>query len=118
MTTNYTIDAKGKAIGRVATDAATKLMGKDLPTFEKNKAGDVKVIITNASQVAMTDKKMEQKLYSNYSGYPGGLKIQTMKQVVEAKGKGFGEVFRDAVKGMLPNNKLRAIRMKNLTITE
>lgn len=116
MTTNYTIDAKGKAIGRIASDAATKLMGKDMPSYEKNKAGDVKVVITNAAQVAMTDKKMEQKVYKAYSGYPGGLKIQTMAQVVEKKG--FAEIFRDAVKGMLPNNKLRAIRMKNLTINE
>jgi large subunit ribosomal protein L13 len=116
MTTNYTIDAKGKAIGRIATDVATKLMGKDLPTYEKNVAGDVKVTIVNASQVAVTEKKLEQKIYRAYSGYPGGLKTQTMQQVVEKKG--FGEIFRDAVKGMLPNNKLRAIRMKNLTITE
>ncbi len=112
----HTIDAKDKKLGRVATEVAQLLMGKSLPDYATNVAPNVKVTIINVGQASITDKKREQKLYHNYSGYPGGLKILTLKQLASKKGN--VPLFEEAVYGMLPHNKLRAIMMKNLTITE
>src|SRR3989344_4697257 len=113
---NYEIDAKDKKIGRLASEVATILMGKNKPDFVRNAVAEVKIKIINASKVFTTNKKMNDKIYKNYSGYPGGLKETTMKRVVA--NKGMKEVIRIAVKGMLPINKLRVRMMKNLTITE
>jgi large subunit ribosomal protein L13 len=112
----YTIDATEKKLGRVATEAAVLLMGKNTTTFARNIVPKVQVHITNASKAAITPKKLTEKEYLRYSGYPGGLKSRTMAQVVEKKG--YGEVFRKAVYGMLPGNKLRSIMMKNLVVEE
>lgn len=116
MAKQITIDATGKAIGRVASETAQILRGKDTAAFERNIAPDVKVKIINASKVNTTEKKLGEKYYKSYSGFPGGQKKQTMKQVVAKKG--YAELFRKAVHGMLPGNKLRPIMMKNLTIEE
>jgi len=113
---NYEIDAKDKKIGRLASEVATILMGKNRPDFVRNTVADVKVKVINTSKLFTTNKKMNDKVYKNYSGYPGGLRERTMKKVVSDKG--MREVFRIAVKGMLPINKLRVKMMKNLTITE
>ncbi len=112
----YTLDAENKKIGRVATQAAVYLMGKNLMDFKKNVVADVKVEIKNASKVSVDQTKFETKTYSRYSGYPGGLRQPTMEQVVSKKG--FGEVIKEAVSGMLPKNKLRTKMLKNLIITE
>lgn len=112
----YTLDAQNKRIGRIATDAAVFLMGKNLKTFAKNNIPDVKVEIINTSKSLIDDNKREQKYYSRYSGYPGGLKQPIMAEVIAKKG--YSEVFREAVSGMLPKNKLRAKMLKNLIITE
>jgi len=110
----HTIDAQGKKLGRVATAAATMLMGKDRTGFVRNAIPDIKLTIVNASKISITNKKMEEKIYKNYSGYPGGLRERTMKKVVEDKG--MSEPLRIAIKGMLPKNKLRDQMMKNLII--
>lgn len=112
----YTIDAENKRIGRVATEAAVFLMGKNLATFAKNIVPNVKVEIKNTSKALIDDTKKAQKTYSRYSGYPGGLKQPTMEQVIAKKG--FGELFKEAVSGMLPKNKLRSKMLSNLIITE
>lgn len=112
----YTIDAQDKKLGRIATEAATILMGKNKADFTRNNVADAKVTIINAGKIETTNKKMEQKVYKNYSGYPGGLRERTMKKVTADKG--MKEALRIAVKGMLPINKLRTRMMKNLTITE
>lgn len=112
----YTLDASEKKIGRVATLAAVYLQGKNLPTFAKNKIPDVKVEITNTSKAVIDDKKKAQKTYSRYSGYPGGLRQPTMSAVIAKKG--YSELFREAVSGMLPKNKLRSKMMNNLIVTE
>lgn len=112
----YTIDAQDKKLGRIATEAATILMGKNKADFTRNNVADAKVTITNASKILTTNKKMEQKVYKNYSGYPGGLRERTMKKVTADKG--MKEALRIAIKGMLPINKLRTRMMKNLTITD
>ena len=112
----HTIDAQGQSLGRVASRAASLLMGKNTTDFARNTSPKVKVTITNASKANISTKKMSDKLYKLYSGYPGGLKQSKMAKVVGDKG--FKEVFRKAVYGMLPINKLRPIMIKNLIITE
>lgn len=112
----YLIDAQDKKLGRVATEVAVLLMGKNRADFVRNAIPDVKVKISNASKISTTNKKMEQKIYKNYSGYPGGLRERSMKKVISDKG--MKEVLRIAIKGMLPKNKLRDRMMKNLIITE
>ena len=112
----YTLDAENKKIGRIATQAAVYLMGKNLPDFKRNAIPDIKVEIKNTSKASIDDKKKLQKTYSRYSGYPGGLKQPTMEMVI--KKKGYSELFKEAVSGMLPKNKLRQKMMNNLIITE
>jgi len=112
----YEIDAQNKKIGRIASEAAKILMGKNRVDFARNTYPAVKVKISNASKVDITNKKTITTKYKSYSGYPGGLKERTMKKVVADKG--FREIFRKAVYGMLPSNKLRAKMIKNLVIED
>ncbi len=113
---NHTIDATGKSLGRLATEVATLLMGKNTPEFVRNSAPHVLVTVTNASKLKVAPQKLLEKTYKRYSGYPGGLKEETMAKVVEKKG--YREVVATAVKGMLPDNKLKKDMMKHLTVTE
>lgn len=112
----YTIDAQGKKLGRIAGEAAIVLMGKNRAGFVRNAIPSVKVKIANASKISVTNKKLQNKIYKSYSGYPGGLKEKSMKKVV--MDKGVAEALRIAIRGMLPKNKLRDRMMKNLIITE
>ena len=112
----HVIDAQNKKIGRVATEAAVLLMGKNLLTFARNTVPDVKVEIKNTSKALIDEKKKLQKTYSRYSGYPGGLKKSTMAEIIAKKG--YGQLFREAVSGMLPKNKLRQKMMNNLIVNE
>ena len=112
----YLIDAKGKKLGRVAQEAASLLMGKNSPDFERQRLSENKVVIENASLADISSTKLETKEYEKYSGYPGGLVYEKMKRIVEKKG--YAEVFRYAVLGMLPANRLSPKMMKNLTIKE
>lgn len=112
----HTIDAKNKKLGRVASQAAVLLMGKNTPEFAKNTVADVKVHITNASKLDINAKKIAEKEYASYSGYPGGLKFNQAKMLIEKKGT--GELLKKAVYGMLPTNKLRARMIKSLIISE
>lgn len=114
--TKHTIDAKGKKLGRVASEAAVYLMGKKEVGYARNTVADMKVTIINAAQADISEKKMKEKEYETYSGYPGGLKKETLERVIEKKG--YSEAFRIAVYGMLPGNKLRKQIMKNLIVTE
>ncbi len=112
----YTLYAENKRIGRIATQAAVYLMGKNLVDFKRNAIPQIVVEIKNTSKALIDEKKKTQKTYSRYSGHPGGLKQPRMEQVVGKKG--YSELFREAVSGMLPKNKLRAKMLKNLMITE
>lgn len=112
----YTIDAKGKKLGRVASEAAVLLMGKESASYERNIAGNNIVEIFNASQADISDAKKEEYKYKSFSGFAGGLSELTMKRVIEKKG--YSEIFWQAIYGMLPRNKLRAIMIKNLKISE
>jgi large subunit ribosomal protein L13 len=112
----YTLDAENKRVGRIATQAAVYLMGKNTSGFARNAIPEIKVEIKNTSKALIDPNKRKTKTYSRYSGHPGGLKQPTMEKVIEKKG--YSEVFREAVSGMLPKNKLRAKMLKNLIITE
>ena len=116
QTTEYTFDATGKKLGRLATDIAQVLMGKNDPAARRNKVPVVQVTVTNAAQMNVTEKKATTKEYTRYTQYPGGLRRETLGDV--ATKKGYAEVLRRAVKGMLPKNKLQSIMLKNLNITE
>lgn len=112
----HTIDASGKTLGRVASQAAKVLMGKDSPDYTANKVAEVSVSIVNAGKTKMTERRMNETLHETYSGFPGGFKTKTNAKIIDKKGwKGLYEL---AVYGMLPSNKLRPLMMKNLIITE
>jgi large subunit ribosomal protein L13 len=116
MTKEYTIDASGKVLGRVASEAAALLNGKSSTEFVKHRVEDVIVKIVHASQIKVTGNKMKESVHKSFSGYPSGLKERTLAYVVE--NKGFSEIIKHAVLGMLPKNKLQDIRMKNLVVEE
>lgn len=111
-----TIDAAGESFGRVASQAAAGLRGKTLPTFARHQRPRTKVKIINAGQVKITGQKRTNKLYQHYSGYPGGLRFEPFGRLVERRG--WPEVFRLAIKRMLPANKLRDPILKNLTVED
>lgn len=112
----HTIDAQAKKIGRVSTEAAKILMGKNDTSYAANVLADVEVRIINAGKADVSEKKKNEKVYRRYSGYPGGLIDTTLKRMIEKKG--VSEAFRIAIKGMLPKNKLQAKMLKNLIVTE
>lgn len=112
----YTVDATNKSLGRLASEVASILMGKNTTSFVKNKVSDNTVLVTNAGKIKVTEKKMMTKTYKSYSGYPGGLKISKMSHVAGVKG--FKELVNIAVKGMLPDNKLKKEMLKHLVVTE
>jgi len=110
----YTIDAKGIALGRVASEAAAILRGKNDASFQENTAPDIKLAILNVDQIKLTGQKSKQKEYKTYAGYPGSLKSVPISRAIDKKGKAF--VFRTAVLGMLPKSKLQIKMIKNLII--
>lgn len=112
----HTIDATGKKPGRLATELAVILMGKDRTDFAKNRIPEIQIEVTSASKMSIDPKKAKLKTYYRHSGYLGNLKGVTMGRLVETHGA--KEVLRRAVSGMLPKNKLRAQMMKNLIIKD
>ena len=99
----YLIDAKGKTLGKIATQIAVLLRGKNKPTFTPNVDTGAFVVVVNAKDVKLTGNKLEQKMYYSHSGYIGGLKAINAKKMLEK----FPErIIMHAVKGMLPKNRL------------
>ena len=109
----YIIDAKDKVLGRVATEAATLLRGKHKPTFMFNIDTGDHVIIINCKDIVLTGKKLEQKMYRKHSGYVGGLKEKSAKEVMANTPE---KAMYLAVKGMLPHTKLGAAQLKKLRV--
>lgn len=109
----YTIDAKGRSLGRVATEIATVLMGKNTSSFAPNKNEGPLVVVENIDAIKVTGKKKDQKQYYRHSGYLGGIKQESMKNLDARRP---GEVLRRAVMGMLPKNKLRSLMIKRLKV--
>ena len=99
----YVVDASGKTLGRLASEVAKVLRGKNKPTFTPHiDTGDY-VVVVNADKIKVTGKKLDQKIYYNYSGYVGGMKETNLKDMLAKKPE---EVLRKAVKGMLPKGPL------------
>jgi len=109
----HKIDATGKSVGRVATQIATLLRGKNKPEFTPHLDGGDIVYVENIDKVKFTGKKLDQKKYYQYSGYPGGMKEKKLGDVYD---KDPGEVLRRAVREMLPAVKFRGQMMKRLII--
>ena len=109
----YVVDAEGKTLGRLATQIAETLRGKGKPQYTPHvDTGDF-VIVVNADKVAVTGKKLDDKIYYRHSGYPGGLKSRPLRDELERRPT---EVLRKAVKGMLPKNKLAAAQLRKLKV--
>ena len=113
---NYDIDASGMTIGRVASEAAKALMGKTFPDYTPHIPSVVRVTISNAKKIRTTEKKRQQKSYTRYSGYPGGLKTESLASLVGRRGN--GAAVRKAIERMLPRNTMKTARLKTLVITE
>jgi large subunit ribosomal protein L13 len=109
----YSIDAEGKTLGRLASEIATLLRGKHKPIFTPHMdAGDY-VVVVNAAKVVLTGEKLEKKVYYRHSGYVGGLKKTTAKEMLQKRPE---NLIRLAVKGMLPKNSLGRRQLAKLKI--
>ncbi len=115
-TTTHTVDAREKKLGRVASEIAILLMGKNKTTFTRHIPPLVKVQVVHAAHLALEQKKINTKEYVRYTGYPGGLKKESLRSLIQRQGH--KEALRRAVYNMLPSNKLRNGMMKNLSITD
>ena len=109
----YVVDADGQNLGRLATRIADTLRGKRKPQYTPHVDSGDFVVVVNAEKVAVTGKKLEQKLYYRHSGYPGGLRVRTLAEQLERRPT---EVLRKAVKGMLPRNRLASQQISKLKI--
>lgn len=97
------IDAKGKTLGRLASEVASILSGKNKPEYTPNAdLGDF-VVVVNANEIHVTGKKLDQKIYYRHSGYPGGIKSKPLRDIMENSAS---DAIKSAVKGMLPKSKL------------
>ena len=109
----HIIDAKNRVLGRLASEIAMILQGKNKPDFAPHREGKNFVIVKNVDKIRVTGKKIENKKYYRHTGYLGGLKETPLKKVFKENP---GEVLRRAVLGMLPKNKLRVKMIKWLKI--
>ncbi len=109
----HLIDADGKILGKVATDAAKILIGKNKAEFSTHQNAGDKVVVTNAKKIAVTGNKLDGKVYIRHTNHPGGIKEETLRNLLERRPE---EVIRKAIKGMLPKNKLMQERLNNLYI--
>jgi large subunit ribosomal protein L13 len=109
----YVVDAEGQTLGRLATRIADILRGKRKPEYTPHvDTGDF-VVVVNAEKIAVTGKKLDDKIYYRHSGYPGGLRSRTLREELERRPT---EVLRKAVKGMLPRNRLARAQLRKLRI--
>lgn len=109
----YLIDAEGKILGRLATEIASILRGKNKVIFDQSQDLGDYVIVINAEKVRVTGKKQEQKLYRHHTNYPGSLKEIKYKEMLQKKPE---MIIEKAVKGMLPRNKLSRSMIKKLKV--
>lgn len=109
----YVVDAEGKTLGRLASEIATVLRGKNKPTYTPHVDCGDNIIVINAEKVSVTGKKKKDKVYISHSGYPGGRKELPYEEMMAKKPE---EIIRHAVKGMLPNGKLGRQMFKKLYV--
>lgn len=109
----YLVDAKGKVLGRLASQIASRLRGKHKPIFTPHTDTGDFIVVVNADKVILTGRKWDQKFYYRHSGYLGGLKVRSAKKMLETKPE---EIIRHAVRGMLPKNSLGRRQLKKLKV--
>ncbi len=109
----YLVDAEDKVLGRLASEIAHRLRGKHKPVYTAHTDTGDFVIVVNAEKISLTGKKLADKIYYRYSGYPGGLSTTTAGRMLKEKPE---ELLRTAVKGMLPKNTLGRAMLKKLKI--
>ena len=109
----HVIDADQRPLGRLATEIAVLLRGKHKPAFHPSQDIGDYVVVVNAANVAVTGRKLEQKIYYRHSGYLGGLRETTLKEMLEKRPE---RVIEHAVRGMLPKNKLGRAQYRHLRV--
>tara|TARA_B100000579_G_scaffold123553_1_gene99537 strand:+ start:590 stop:1024 length:435 start_codon:yes stop_codon:yes gene_type:complete len=109
----YVVDASDKILGRLATKIADRIRGKDKPTFTPHTDGGDYVVVINAEKIRVSGNKFNDKNYYTHSLYPGGLKTKVFKDIIEDKPE---YIIEQAVKGMLPKNKLGKQMFKKLKV--
>lgn len=109
----YVVDADGQTLGRIASVIASTLRGKTKPTYTPHADMGDFVIVVNAEKVALTGKKETQKLYSRHSGYPGGLRQRSVREVRASHPE---RIIQNAVRGMLPGNVLGQRQLRKLKV--
>lgn len=109
----YVVDATDETLGRLASRIARTLEGKDKPTYSPTLDSGDHVVVVNAAKIAVTSDKRETKIYTRHSGYPHGLKTESLGHLLERRPE---EVLRRAVKGMLPRNRLGAQQLTKLKV--
>ena len=109
----YLVDAKDRVLGRLATRIASILRGKHKINFSPHLDAGDGVIVVNSEKIKVTGKKLQEKMYKRFSGYPGGLKLEKMEGLLKRRPH---EVLRHAVNGMLPKNKLGRKMIKRLKL--
>ena len=107
------VDAEGQTLGRLASKVAKLLRGKHKPNFTPHVDCGDNIVIINAEKITLSGNKWEDKTYSRYTGYPGGQRHTTAKELLE---KNPGRIVEKAVKGMLPKNRLGAELFRNLKV--
>ncbi len=112
---DYTIDAKGKRLGRLASDIAVILQGKKSTSYDPKNVGADRVVVKNYTAVTVSGRKDTQKLYHRHTGYMGHLKTLTFRQAFDRNPKA---VIRNAVRRMMPKNFLNQKRLNKLTFAE
>lgn len=116
ITDTCTINASGGKLGRVASAASKALMGKTKANYTPNRPLFIKVVIDNAHELNLSQKKRMQHVYKRYSGYPGGQRIERLDDLITRRG--IEVALRKTIERMLPKNTLRKERMKRLVINE
>jgi large subunit ribosomal protein L13 len=109
----FVVDAEGQNLGRLATRIADTLRGKRKPTYTPHVDSGDFVVVVNAEKIAVTGNKLEDKKYYRHSGYPGGLRVRSLREQLDRQPT---EVLRAAVKGMLPRNRLARRQITKLKI--
>jgi large subunit ribosomal protein L13 len=109
----YIVDAAGQRLGMLAVRIARALSGKHKPTWTPHIDDGDHVIVVNADKIELGGKKWQQKLYYRHSNYPGGLKMRTARQVVDAQPE---RLIETAVRGMLPTNRMRDAQLRRLNV--
>lgn len=109
----HLVDVSGKILGRIATDIAKILMGKNKPQYVPYLDQGDFVVVTNAAKIKVSGNKIDQKKYTRHSGYPGGLKVEQYSKVVTTRPE---RIIEHAVAGMLPKTKLGRVMIKKLKV--